>query len=219
MYGSRPNWKSKPPRCRRKSRRRIRKPSGHWSFCATKAKPRNWRQSKPRFGNLLNAGRKRLAFSFAGRSARTIANLLNAGLPSNSEAHLISATWVSTNDKVLGGTMNQAGKRLLALTLVTLMMLAFAGCPTGTTIGKIQNDPSRFYGKEVGIKGRVTSSFGALGNGVYEVDDGTGKLWVLSEGYGVPGKGAEVKVVGRIVDSVNWGGRNFGTAMRQTERR
>ena len=115
--------------------------------------------------------------------------------------------------------MNQAGKKLLALTLVTVMMLAFAGCPTGTTIGKIQNDPSRFYGKEVGIKGRVTSSFGALGNGFYEVDDGTGKLWVLSEGYGVPGKGAEVKVVGRIVDSVNWGGRNFGTAMRQTERR
>ena len=115
--------------------------------------------------------------------------------------------------------MNQAGKKLLALTLITVMMLAFAGCPTGTTIGKIQSDPSRYYGKEVGIKGRVTSSFGALGQGVYQVDDGTGKIWVLSEGYGVPGKDAEVKVVGRVVESVAFGGKSFATALRQTERR
>jgi hypothetical protein len=115
--------------------------------------------------------------------------------------------------------MNQAGKKLLALALLTVVTLALAGCPEGTTVGKIQSDPSRFYGKEVGIKGKVTSSFGALGNGVYEVDDGTGKIWILSEGYGVPGKGAEVKVVGRVVDSINWGGRNFATALRQTDRR
>ena len=115
--------------------------------------------------------------------------------------------------------MNQASKKALALALLAVMTLALAGCPEGTTVGKIQGDPARFYGKEVGIKGKVTSSFGALGNGVYEVDDGTGRIWVLSEGYGVPGKGAEVKVVGRVMDSVNWGGRTFGTALRQTDRR
>lgn len=115
--------------------------------------------------------------------------------------------------------MNQTGKKVLALALLTIMTLAFAGCPEGTTIGKIQNDPSRFYGKEVGIKGKVTSSFGALGQGVYQVDDGTGKIWILSEGYGVPGKDAEVKVVGRVVESVSFGGRSFANALRQTDKR
>jgi hypothetical protein len=115
--------------------------------------------------------------------------------------------------------MRETSKKLVALALVSTIMLAFAGCPTGTTIRKIQNDPAKFYGKEVGIKGRVTSSFGALGQGVYQVDDGTGKIWVLSEGYGVPGKDADVKVVGRVVESVAFGGKSFATALRQTERR
>jgi hypothetical protein len=114
--------------------------------------------------------------------------------------------------------MNRAGKAVV-LALASVLVLAFAGCTTATSIRKIQNDPGKFYGKQVGIKGRVTSSYGALGQGVYQVDDGTGKMWVLSEGYGVPGKDADVKVVGRLVDSVSFGGRNFATALRQTKRR
>jgi len=118
----------------------------------------------------------------------------------------------------LGGKMNRAGKAVV-LALASVLILAFAGCTTATTIRKIQNDPGKFYGKQVAIKGRVTSSYGALGQGVYQVDDGTGKMWVLSEGYGVPGKEADVKVVGTLVDSVSFGGRNFATALRQTKRR
>ena len=115
--------------------------------------------------------------------------------------------------------MNQAGKKVLAVALLAVVTVALAGCPEGTTVSKIQNDPSRYYGKEVGIKGKVTSSFGALGQGIYQVDDGTGKIWILSEGYGVPGKDAEVKVVGRVVESVSFGGRSFATALRQTDKR
>jgi hypothetical protein len=115
--------------------------------------------------------------------------------------------------------MDRTRRILAAMALAGMMMAVVAGCTTSTTIRKIQNDPGKFYGKEVGIKGRVTSSFGALGQGVYQVDDGTGKMWVLSEGYGVPGKDADVKVVGRLVDSVSFGGRNFATALRQTKRR
>jgi hypothetical protein len=114
--------------------------------------------------------------------------------------------------------MNRAGKAVV-LALASVLVIAFAGCTTATTIRKIQNDPGKFYGKEVAIKGKVTSSFGALGQGVYQVDDGTGKMWVLSEGYGVPGKEADVKVVGRLVDSVSFAGRSFATALRQTKRR
>src|SRR5919109_1895958 len=139
--------------------------------------------------------------------------MLCAGVRISSGLHL------SRTIKVLGGKMNQTARKIVAVAVLTIFVLAFAGCPQGTTIGKIQRDPAKFYGKEVAIKGRVSSSFGALGNGVYQVDDGTGKMWVLSEGYGVPGNGADIRVVGRVVDSVTWGGRSFATALRQTERR
>jgi hypothetical protein len=115
--------------------------------------------------------------------------------------------------------MKTAITKIAVLALMTALVFGVAGCTTATSIRKIQNDPAKFYGKKVGIKGQVTSSYGALGNGVYEVDDGTGRLWVLSEGYGVPGKGANVKVVGRLAEAVTWGGRGFATALRQTERR
>ncbi|MCI0349225.1 MAG: hypothetical protein L0Z53_07350 [Acidobacteriales bacterium] len=115
--------------------------------------------------------------------------------------------------------MNRTGGVLAAMALAGMMVAVVAGCATSTTVRKIQSDPGKFYGKEVGLKGRVTSSYGALGQGVYQLDDGTGKIWVLSEGFGVPGKDAEVKVVGRLVESVAFGGRSFATALRQTKRR
>jgi hypothetical protein len=43
-----------------------------------------------------------------------------------------------------------------------------------------------------------------MGNGVYQVDDGTGKLWVVSE-KGVPREGARVAVKGTIRDGYNFG--------------
>src|SRR5262249_17097805 len=115
--------------------------------------------------------------------------------------------------------MNRTSKIVAAMALAGMMIAAIAGCTTATTIRKIQNDPGKFYGKQVGIKGRVTSSYGALGQGIYQIDDGTGKMWVLSEGYGVPGKDADVKVTGQVVDSVSFGGRSYATALRQTKRR
>jgi hypothetical protein len=44
-----------------------------------------------------------------------------------------------------------------------------------------------------------------LGRGAYEVDDGTGKLWIVSE-KGVPREGARIAVKGTIRDGYNLGG-------------
>lgn len=110
-------------------------------------------------------------------------------------------------------------KSLFAAALLGALVLMLAGCPSQTTVAKIQQDPGHYYNKEVGIKGTVTESYGALGTGVYQVDDGTGKIWVLSESYGVPSKGARVGVAGTVVDTVSFGGRSFATAIRQTHRR
>ena len=62
-------------------------------------------------------------------------------------------------------------------------------------------------------------AFGALGNGMYQVDDGTGKIWVLSEGFGVPSKGAKVSVTGNIVQAASFAGVNYSTVLRETQKR
>src|ERR1700690_767993 len=109
--------------------------------------------------------------------------------------------------------------RVLAVLLVSLAGLLLAGCPASESIAKINQDPGRFAGKEISIAGRVTDSFGALGSGVFQIDDGTGTMWVFSKRYGVPGNGAKLAVTGLVEQGFGLGGRNFATILRETERR
>ncbi len=113
--------------------------------------------------------------------------------------------------------MTRHSKNLLTSALV-LAALLLAGCPQGTTIRDIQNDPNRFRDKEVSVTGRVVTSFGAAGEGAYELDDGTGRIWVLTTQGGVPGEGARVRVTGRVDSGVTFGGRSFGVVIRESER-
>lgn len=109
-------------------------------------------------------------------------------------------------------------KRLVCV-LTLLVALAFlAACPQQVTIADVKADPGRYSGKEVSISGTVSSSFGALGQGAYEVDDGTGKIWVLTESGGVPGQGARVRVSGRVNSGITFAGRSFGTVLRESSR-
>ena len=109
--------------------------------------------------------------------------------------------------------------RVLSAVLIGLCTLLLAGCPQRTTIANINRDPGRYSNKEVTIAGQVVSSFGALGSGVFEVDDGTGRMWVYSQSYGVPGNGSRVGVTGRIGQGFNFGGRSFATILKETKRR
>ena len=89
----------------------------------------------------------------------------------------------------------------MAALLAVAMMLA--GCEL-KTIHQIRAEPDKYADREVGIAGRVVRSYSVLGRGVYEVDDGTGKLWVVSE-KGVPRTGAEVAIKGKIKDGFDLG--------------
>lgn len=109
-------------------------------------------------------------------------------------------------------------KRIFLALAVLSMTTLLTACPQQTTIGRLEADPGRYHGKEVLIQGRVTNSFGVLGQGAYELSDETGKIWVVTQ-LGVPAKGASVGAVGRYVDGVRWGGRSFGNALRETDRR
>ena len=89
------------------------------------------------------------------------------------------------------------------LAIVILWAFAMAGCEQ-KTINQIKADPSRYANKDVAVVGTVATSYSVLGKGAYEVEDGTGKLWVVSE-KGVPRKGARVAVRGTIRDAFDLG--------------
>jgi hypothetical protein len=113
-------------------------------------------------------------------------------------------------------------KKIFYLTLVLVMGFAVVACER-TKIGDIMADPGRFMDKELNIAGEVTQSFGGsigkFSQGIYQIDDGSGKLWVYSNGRGVPTRGAKIGVKGRIKQSVTFMGNNYGTVLQESDRR
>jgi hypothetical protein len=98
-------------------------------------------------------------------------------------------------------------------------VLLLAACPPRKSIESINRDPGRFRGKEVTVTGQVVNSFAAMGVGAFELDDGTGRLWVFSDKYGVPGQGGRIVVTGTIQQGFSFGGRNFATILKETRAR
>ena len=108
-------------------------------------------------------------------------------------------------------------KRLFYV-LPVLGMLLLAGCPEQTHISDVEHDQNHFRGKDIAIKGNVSESFSFMGKGAFRVDDGTGKIWVISQDYGVPGDGKEVVVIGHVVGGISFGTRTFATALELTQK-
>jgi hypothetical protein len=90
-----------------------------------------------------------------------------------------------------------------------------AACETAT-IEQIKTDPAKYRNKTVRVDGTVTTSFGILQTGAYEVEDATGKIFVISN-KGIPARGARVTVVGTVFNGAMVGGQAVGTAIRETE--
>ena len=94
--------------------------------------------------------------------------------------------------------------KLLWAMMLAAAMFVLVGCEY-RTINQIMAEPHRYANHEVGITGNVVRSFSVLGAGAYEVDDGTGKLWVVAKNN-VPREGARVGVKGKVQDGFNLGG-------------
>ncbi len=92
--------------------------------------------------------------------------------------------------------------RALALAAVSALLLTACG---PKSINHVLADPSRYASQDVRLQGRVTESYSVAGRGAYQLDDGTGVLWIVSE-RGVPRRGARVEVKGRIKEGFNLGG-------------
>ncbi|HZE68223.1 MAG TPA: OB-fold nucleic acid binding domain-containing protein [Pyrinomonadaceae bacterium] len=109
-------------------------------------------------------------------------------------------------------------KKLGIASFLLSATLFLTACPQQETISRINADPGRYRNKEVAIVGRVTNSYGVMGNGAYEIDDGTGRIWVVTT-RGVPSRGSRVGAKGRVYNGLSFGGRSYGTVLEETDRR
>ena len=68
-------------------------------------------------------------------------------------------------------------------------------------IGRLLNSPNEFADKELSITGKVVNNFdpssGLLGLAAYQVEDQSGKIWVISRA-GSPSIGQEVRLKARL---------------------
>ena len=96
---------------------------------------------------------------------------------------------------------------------ILLAAVFLAGCAP-LTIGRITADPSRFRNQTVRVTGRVTNSVGVMGKGGYQIEDDTGRIYVIS-GTGVPSRGSRVTVTGTVIPGAEVLGTAVGTAIRE----
>jgi hypothetical protein len=78
------------------------------------------------------------------------------------------------------------------------VLFLLSGCAGVTPIRDLLNDPSRYDGKTVRVKGEVKGAVGGLGVGAYEIRDETGRLTVVSDQNDPPRSGATVGVKGKF---------------------
>ena len=93
--------------------------------------------------------------------------------------------------------------RVSALLIVVAASALAAAC-AGKSINRVLSDPSRYRSEEVRLTGDVVDSYSVASTGAYQIDDGTGRMWVWSTA-GVPRKGSRVTVTGTVREAFNLG--------------
>ena len=85
-----------------------------------------------------------------------------------------------------------------------------------TPIQSVVSNPSAHT--TVTVKGEVVNTLGILGQGVYELQDETGSLWVITGERGMPVVNSTVTVRGTAAEGITISGRNFGVTLTEQER-
>jgi len=109
-------------------------------------------------------------------------------------------------------------RKSLFLLLSLLPLLLLTACDLDT-VSEVKNDPFKFEKDTAHLGGVVTKTYGVMGWGIYEIEDRTGKMYVVSQGRGVPGKGAKVEVKGHTKNAFTLAGMDYGTVLMESSRK
>jgi hypothetical protein len=84
-------------------------------------------------------------------------------------------------------------------------------------VSDLRRNPGRYQNHTVSIDGVVTSSWGVplAPFKMYKVDDGTGEVTVISQGFRTPARGEKVRVKGRVDEVAMFGGQAVGLHLRE----
>ena len=110
--------------------------------------------------------------------------------------------------------------RVLAVAVLSAFLIS--GCAArGVRIAELKDQPTKYDDKTVSIEGMVTSSWGIplVPYQLYNVDDGSGEITVLSRSGRTPAKGTRVEVKGKINEFAVFGGRSVGLHLQEEDRK
>jgi len=111
-------------------------------------------------------------------------------------------------------------KTAIAAALVGAVVIA--GCAArGVRVAELKDQPTKYAAKTVSVTGVVTSSWGVplLPFQIYNVDDGSGEITVVSQSGRVPARGTRVQVKGKVNEFAVFGGRSIGLHLREEDRK
>jgi len=101
---------------------------------------------------------------------------------------------------------------------VLALFFIFLNCAATMRIGEIKDAPNRFHNKKVTVNGTVDEAvtLPILGVGVYQLNDGTGTIWVKPKDR-TPEKGDHVLVTGTVKVGITISGRSFGLILVESK--
>jgi hypothetical protein len=111
-------------------------------------------------------------------------------------------------------------KKALAVALLTAFVVT--GCAArGVRIAELKDQPTKYATKTVSVTGTVTSSWGIplVPYQLYNVDDGSGEITVVSRSGRAPARGTRVEVKGKVNELAVFGGRSVGMHIEEGSRK
>ena len=108
------------------------------------------------------------------------------------------------------------------LAVVILSVLVAAGCAArGVRVAELKDQPTKYATKSVTVTGVVTSSWGIplVPFQLYNVDDGSGEITVMSRSGRSPARGTRVEVKGKVNELAVFGGRSIGLHLQEENRK
>ena|SRR6188768_2282649 len=117
-------------------------------------------------------------------------------------------------------------KKKIILLLIGLILSTGLVTEAGSrkSIADLNSNPMKYENKTVKIQGIVRDADGVnipilgIRGGCYKLDDGSGSIWVCSE-EGVPTKGAELSVKGKLQSGLTVNGKNYGLVIIEKDRK